>query len=108
MSATALPEGFADLERFVPAWALATERERNARRLSSSIEEIRELYDAVLARFEALLAHLARFRLSELPPAEERLLQLALSLMEVAPAVEIYGSPDVPDAIEAGRFRIHG
>ena len=105
-SARSLPEGFAELERFVVAWALETERQRNRKRLSSSMEEIRDFYTAMLRHMEALLDHLARFRLRELPAAEERLLHLALSLMEVAPAVEIYSAPDVPDAIEADRFHI--
>lgn len=103
----ALPEGFGDLERFVSSWALESERERNRRRLASSIEEIRDFYAAMLAHMEGLLAHLARFRTGDLPAPERRLFHLALALMEVAPAVEIYSAPDVPDAIEAERFRIH-
>jgi hypothetical protein len=99
-----LPEGFAELERFVSDWALGSERERNQKRLTSSMGEIQLFYDAMLRSMEAILTHLTRFRLVDLPPPEQRLLALALSLMEVAPAVEVYGAPDVPDAIAASRF----
>ncbi len=103
---TALPAGFADLERFAADWALGSEAARNAKRLASSFDEIRGFYDAMLSHLDAVGDHLARFDLAALPDAERRLFQLALSLMEVAPAVEIHGAPDVPDAIEAERFAI--
>lgn len=101
-----LPDGFAELEPFVRRWALPSEQARNAERLASSLEEIRSFYDAMLSHMEALGAHLAKFRLGELPDPELNLYHLALSLMEVAPAVEIHSAPDVPDAIEADRFAI--
>lgn len=101
-----LPEGFAELERFMSDWALGSEQERNHKRLTSSMGEIQLFYDAMLRSMEALLTHLTRFRLLDLPPPEQRLLSLALSLMEVAPAVEVYGTSDVPDAIAASRFLI--
>lgn len=101
-----LPDGFAALEPFTARWALASEQARNAERLASSLADIRRFYDAMLPHMEALGAHLAKFRLGELPDPEQNLYHLALSLMEVAPAVEIHGAPDVPDAIEAHRFAI--
>ncbi|MEW6105539.1 MAG: hypothetical protein AB1563_04135 [Bacillota bacterium] len=101
-----LPDGFAELEQFVQAWALDSERERNRKRLASSMEEIRRFYETMLRHMEALVAHLGRFTLQDLPQPERRLLHLALSLMEVAPAVETYSSPDVPDAIAAHRLII--
>ena len=101
-----LPAGFAELEGFVSDWALGSEQERNHKRLTSSMRDIQRFYDAMLACMEALLAHLSRFQVSNLPPPEQRLLHLALSLMEIAPAVEVYGAPDVPDAIAASRFVI--
>jgi hypothetical protein len=103
-----LPNSFAGLERFVRDWALDSEAQRNHKRLASSMADIQEFYDTMLRHMEAVLQHLSGFRLQELPSPERRLLHLALSLMEVAPAVEIYSSPDVPDAIEAHRFLIRG
>jgi hypothetical protein len=101
-----LPEGFGELEPFVCEWALQSERERNRKRLASSMEEIRRFYETMLRHMEALVTHLSRFKLQDLPQPERRLFWLALSLMEVAPAVETYASPDVPDAIAAHRLII--
>lgn len=103
---SSLPDGFAELEKYAADWALDSEASRNAKRLASSIEELRDFYAAMLTRIEALGDHLSKFRLSDMPEAERRLYYLALSLMEVAPAIEIHNAPDVPDAIEADRFLI--
>ncbi len=101
-----LPKEFAALAPFVASWALASEADRNAKRLASSFEDIRDFYDAVLRHLDAIAEHLQGFELGTLPDPERRLFHLALSFMEVAPAVEIHGAPDVPDAIEAERFAI--
>ena len=41
-----LPDAFADLEPFA-AWCLATERERYAKRLASTMPEMQAFYDAI-------------------------------------------------------------
>ena len=57
---SAFPSDFADLEPFAD-WALASERERYAKRLASSMDELQALYDAVFsllawASFEYVIA----------------------------------------------------
>jgi len=99
-----LPEGFQDFEPFVSHWALATERERNQQRLSSSMAEIQALYDALLPRMDEIIGYLNQFRLNEMPEDARRLFHLALSLAEVAPAVEFYKQPEVVDGFPAERF----
>lgn len=99
------PEGFEDLERLAE-WALPTEIERHERRLSSTIEELQDIYDAVLARIDEMLAYLNKTPLNELPPPDQRLLNLALSLAEVAPAIEFYGQPEVVDGFDSNRLKI--
>ena len=101
-----LPDGFAELEPFEKGWALGTEAARNAKRLDTPIEDIRSFYDTMLRHMEAVVQHLSGFRIDDLPDPEKTLYRLALSLMEVAPAIEIHNAPDVPDAIEAHRFLI--
>ena len=73
----ALPEGFAELQRFAADWALDSEAARNAKRLASSFEEIRAFYDAMLPTMDAVGEHLGRFALGDLPDAERRLFHLA-------------------------------
>lgn len=101
-----LSGGFGELEQFICEWALESEQQRNRKRLASTMEELRYFYDVMLCHMEAIVTHLSRFTLQDLLPPERRLFHLALSFMEVAPAVETYSSPDVPDAIAAHRLII--
>ena len=80
-----LPENFSDLEPWL-GWSLATERERNARRQASNMEDIRAFYDGMLARMDEVLGYLEQFPLDSIPPDAQRLFYLTLSLAEVAPA----------------------
>ena len=95
-----LPADFADLERF-GAWILPTERERHARRYAVSMEEIRDLYDTVKPRMEAVVAHLNKFPLDEMPAQARNLYLLGLSLMEVSNAVEMFGRQRAVEGFDA-------
>ena len=44
-----LPEQFAELEPFL-GWALPTEKERYAKRVASSMDELQAIYDAAFPR----------------------------------------------------------
>lgn len=107
MSSTELlPDGFGDLEPFVAKWAVATEVERNRIRRGSSMRDIRMFYDALLPRLDAVIIYLKQFPLDNMPEAARRLLRIALSGMEIAPAVELYRQPDVVHAFDAERLEI--
>jgi hypothetical protein len=86
-----LPEPFADLEPYL-AWSLATEKERQQKRVSSSMGAIQAFYDAILPRMNAI------------PADAQRLLNLTFSLAEIAPAVEQFKQPSVADGYDATRF----
>ena len=92
-----LPAEFAELERFSD-WVLATEPERYARRLASSMEEMQALYDAAFPMLEPAKAHLDMFPLHELPEAERNLLYLMYSLIMVSFPVEVWRQARVPDS----------
>lgn len=98
-----LPEQFNDLEQFI-GWALPTERGRNLKRRTSTYAEIKALYDTVLPRMEAIIAYLNQFPLDQMPEDAARLLNITLSLAEIAPAVEFYQQPEVIDGFPAERF----
>lgn len=98
-----LPEPFHDLERCLE-WALPTEQARTAKRHTSSMQEIRVFYDAMVDRLEEILQHLNGFTLENVPDDSNTLLLLTLSLAEVAPAVENFGQPDVVDGYQWSRF----
>ena len=63
----ALPAEFVDLERFAERWSLPTEAERWAQRHTSSIEDMRELYEAMSPRVDAILTYCDGFPLDDLP-----------------------------------------
>lgn len=111
MSENALPEQFVDLEPLVDAWALETERERNYKRLTSTMEDIRAFYDALVPRAQAVLEYLKDYPCSDapgnieaVPDPQRRLLNLMLMLAEVAPAVETFGECAVIGGFESSRF----
>jgi hypothetical protein len=103
MSEHVLPEPFRDLEPLA-GWALATEKERNHKRLASPMAEIQAFYDALLPRMEAVIAYLNQFPLDAMPGDAQRLLHLTFSLAEVSTAVELFKQPGVIDGYDASRF----
>ena len=90
-----LPTGFQDLEVFVDTWALATETERMKKRWSSTMDDIRRFYDALVPRIEAVLDYLDQRDFKTFGESEQRLMFLALSLAEATSAVETYNEPRV-------------
>ena len=106
---TLLPPGFEDLNPYLD-WALPTESARSRKRLGSSMEEMQKFYDAMLTRVDDILEHLGASALEAMPPAQQNLFNLCLSLSEVSFAVEVYGQPEVPNSMqelgEAERFVI--
>ena len=104
MSSSLLPKKFKDLEVFVDEWALVTESERVKKRYSTSMEEIKSFYDAMVPQLEELLEYLNQFSLDELPEAEQRLLYLTYSLAEISLSVEIFGESGVPHGYEPARY----
>jgi hypothetical protein len=92
-----LPTEFADLEPYAD-WCLEFERERYAQRLSSSMDDMQDLYDAVFPRLEAIIEYLDQFDLDALPEDARRLLWLSYSLVNVSFPVEVWRQPRVPDS----------
>ena len=92
-----LPAEFADLEPFVD-WALASERERYAKRLSSTMAELQAFYDATLPRLDDAAGYLEQFPLDALPEDAARLLRLCYSLINASFPVEAWRQPRVPDS----------
>jgi hypothetical protein len=98
MDATLLPKEFSDLEPFAAKWCLASERERYAERLASSMDEMQALYDATMPRADAAMTFLDQYPLEELPEDGVNLLHLLYSMIMVSFPVECWGQPRVPDS----------
>jgi hypothetical protein len=95
---TFLPPEFSELEPFAATWCLPTERQRFARRMASSMDEIQAFYDACFPRAEEAIAYCDKFPLDELPADAERLLQLIYSLIMASFPVEAWRQPHIPDS----------
>ena len=98
-----LPETFRDLEPYLE-WSLPTERQRSAKRQSSTMAEITAFYAAMLPRLDALLSFLAQYPPDAVAEDVQRLSHLTLALAEVAPAVENFGQPSVIDGYDVTRL----
>ena len=97
MADALLPPQFSALERFANEWCLASEPERYAKRLSSTMDEMQAFYDAMFPRAEEAIAYCEKFPLHDLPAEVQRLLQLLYSLIMVSFPVEIWRQPYIPD-----------
>ena len=93
----ALPPEFAELEPFAE-WALATEAERYAKRLASTMDELQAFYDAAFPRLEEATTYLDQFPLDALPDDATHLLWLCYSLVNASFPVEVWRQPRVPDS----------
>jgi hypothetical protein len=93
-----LPTEFADLEPFAATWCVASEPDRLARRMSSSMEEMHAFYDAVTPRAEQAMAYLEQFPLHDLSEQATNLLHLLYSMIQASFPVECWGQPNVPDS----------
>ena len=92
-----LPPEFSYLEPFAEEWCLASEPERYAKRLASTMDEMQAFYDALFPRAQEVIAYLEKFPLHELPEDAQRLLHLLYSLIIVSFPVEIWRQPYLPD-----------
>jgi hypothetical protein len=92
-----LPAEFAELEPFAD-WILPTERERYAKRLASTMDEMQAFYDAAFPLLDGANKYLERFGMDGLPGPERNLLLLMMSLVLVSFPVEVWSQPRVPDS----------
>ncbi|MEV0669299.1 hypothetical protein [Mycobacterium sp. NPDC050441] len=97
LSTDRLPAEFSDLGPFLD-WDLATEGERYAKRLTSSMEEMQAFYDVAFPRLPEALAFVDRYELTSLPDDVRTLMHLLQSLITVSFPVEVWKQPRVPDS----------
>lgn len=92
-----LPPAFADLEPFAQ-WSLPTEKERFAKRLATSMDDLQAFYDAAFPRLDDAVRHLDQYPLDALPEDATRLIWLYYSLMNVSFPIEVWRQQRVPDS----------
>jgi hypothetical protein len=92
-----LPAEFSYLEPYL-AWDLATEPERYAKRLASSMPEMQAFYDVAFPRLNDVIEYCDKFPLDDLPEDVENLMRLLYSMIMVSFPVECWKQPRVPDS----------
>src|ERR1700730_5591131 len=92
-----LPAEFADLEPYLD-WDLATEPERYAKRLASTMTEMQAFYDVAFPRLEDVIAYCDKFPLDDLPEEAKTLMHIMQSLVMVSFPIEAWKQPRVPDS----------
>ncbi|HEV7850279.1 MAG TPA: hypothetical protein VGP27_02800 [Mycobacterium sp.] len=98
MAVTAmLPAEFTDLERFSD-WCLASEAERYAKRMATSMAQMQAFYDAIAPRAEEAISFCDKFPLDDLPDDVLNLMHLLYSMIMVSFPVECWKQPRVPDS----------
>jgi hypothetical protein len=98
-----LPPGFEDLLPLAD-WSLPRMDDRRDRRVGASMQDIDAFYNAMLPRMEAVLDHLANTPLVGMSEQSEALMNMALSMAEIAPAVEQFGEPTISLGYDVTRF----
>jgi hypothetical protein len=92
-----LPAEFSALEQYLD-WDLATEPERYAKRLASSMAEMQAFYDVAFPKLEAVMDYCDKFPLDDLPEDARTLMHLMQSLVMVSFPIEAWKQPRVPDS----------
>ena len=103
MTESGWPAAFRTLQPFL-GWALATEAERTRKRQTSEMADMQAFYTAMLSHLEDILVYLNQFPLERMPPHAQQLMDMTLSLAEIAPAVELFGQPREDDTFDPFRF----
>lgn len=93
----AFPAAFSELEPYAE-WALPTERERYAKRIASTMDELQGFYDVAFPRLEDATTYLEQYGMDALPEDAQRLLRLYCALVTVSFPVEVWRQPRVPDS----------
>jgi hypothetical protein len=101
-----LPPSFSDVEHLAPTWCLPTGEERFAQRMASTMDEMRQLYEAMFDRIAEALAYCDSFPLDDLPDDARHLLELVHSTITVAMCIEVWHQPQVISAADARLTRV--
>lgn len=90
-----LPAEFVDLQPFAARWGQRSTDARHHQRQNSSLDEIKEFYEAMQPRLAAVFDYLDQFEPATMPPSAQHLLNLSFGFIEASLAVEIFKSPGI-------------
>jgi hypothetical protein len=92
-----LPSAFASLERYAPIWDLPDTNARYAKRLESTLNDLKRFFEDMMARVNDIKTYLDTKSFADYTDQDRRLARLMFALGVVGPAVEMFKQPAVPD-----------
>ncbi len=109
MSATfELPSEFGDLVTWGPDWSLDTEKERHFKRIYSDLATVRDFFDAVNPRMDAIIGYLNKLNTldpKQLAPADRNLYYLAATCIEMSHPIDMkWRGTDIDDKFPSERL----
>lgn len=104
MTSGSTQPNFSTLEPHTTAWGLPTSEQRLAKRMASTIEELRSFYDAMLPRLPEIIDYLNQFPLDSIPEPDRPLGHAALAMCEVDNAVNKWGKSTLETGIDVRRM----
>jgi hypothetical protein len=104
MSTTLSRPSLAGLETYLETWGnLPTTEDRLEKRLTSTIEELRAFYDAMIPNLEAIIEYLNSIPLSGLKGEDLKLANAVLATCEIDNAVNKWHEPVADAGIDIRR-----
>ncbi|AJP47629.1 hypothetical protein PG1C_02410 [Rugosibacter aromaticivorans] len=102
---TAIPRPeLSALEAHIAAWGLPTTEHRLSKRLSSSMDEVRAFYDAMLPKLPEVIDYLNQFPLDGIPKNDNPLVWATLAMCEVDNAVNKWNRVVLDTGIDIRRM----
>jgi hypothetical protein len=92
-----LPAQFFALEPYLD-WDLATEPERYAKRLATSMAEMQAFYDVAFPKLNDVIEYCDKFAIDDLPEDARTLMHLMQSLIMISFPIEAWKQARVPDS----------
>ncbi|MCY4426387.1 MAG: hypothetical protein OXC05_05085 [Halieaceae bacterium] len=93
-----LPEQFSELNPFVARWNNRGMQNQYAARVSSTMDEMQEFYDAIKPHIPEIKQYLDSKDFAEYSEADRTLGSLVFAWVPVAESVEVFKQPKVPDS----------
>ena len=81
---------FSELENYIDRWGLESPADRLRQRVDSTLDELKDFYNAVSPRTEEIIEYLNQFHINEIPEKDRPLAWMILALCEVDDAIHMW------------------
>ena len=96
------------LADYIESWGLPTREARLEKRLASTLDELKDFYEAVSPHLGDIIVFLNQWPLDEIPTEHRGLADAALMMCEVDSPVNKWRSPTLDDGVDPTRLQVKG